>query len=261
MRVGRQGLIAALLVAAVAVGAAFAVAAGTPKSVASCTKLAKATLGFKPGTSAAKRRATIRQICKGSRGPRGLAGARGATGPTGASGATGATGPTGTPGSTGPTGASGDSGATGETGATGPTGVTGATGPTGTGVTLMSGRIAASPPGCGFGAPTGLTQAPSCTPQAAAGLTPNSVQLDSFTARIDSAAVDPIFVSVQVYNGALQFLAVLSCQIPPGVAFCSEDNAPTIAPAGTYLVTNVTVFGVGNNPAASFGYTVGPPPG
>ena len=270
MKGDRTRLIAVLLVVAIVVGAALAVAADSPKSVASCTKLAKATLGFKPGTSAAKKRATIRAICKGSRGARGLAGPSGATGPTGAFGATG---PAGTPGSTGPTGSSGATGVTGVAGATGPTGPTGITGPTGAtgeagatgetgpGVTVMSGRMTGGT-FCTWGAPTGLTTNPPCGDfRPVAGLAPQDVRISNLHGRLDTTFAISWFMSVYAYDANLSYITSLQCEIPAGQRSCTAPTPTSVVPAGSYLVANVSTNVPGNNiPSMSFGYELVPAP-
>ena len=264
IKADRGRWVAMLLVVSVGVGAAFAVAADGPKSVASCTKLAKSTLGFKPGTSATKKRATIREICKGSRGPRGLVGPRGATGPAGSAGTPGATGAAGATGPTGPAGATGDAGATGPTGPTGDTGATGPTGPTGpsgAGVTVMSGRGLGGAAACQqWIAPTGVSTL-SCDQYANAGLMPFLGSVRDLWARTDSPVASDTPISLYMFNaaGVIDQNVFRQCTIQTGLTSCSAPGASGNIPAGNYIVVNSFSIGGPPYPPISFGYTLGPP--
>ena len=188
----------------------------------------KKSFAFNPNVSAGRKRAAVKAVCKGARGPRGL---------------TGAQGPTGAEGSAGPTGA---------------TGATGLTGPTGPGVTVMSGR---TNPACTWNAPTGTTPTLPCDVRSVAGLLPFAARVGYLEARIDDPVGFATTISVFPLNslGAIDPIDQRQCVIPAGEVTCTHSGYADDAPAGYYIAVDVYT-GSNPRPGVSFGYTLAPVP-
>ena len=88
---------------------------------------------------------------------------------------------------------------------------------------------------------------------------PQTSQLANFQGRLDSPIGDPVFISLHVWDASNVLIAFAQCPINGGQTTCTAPQTPTI-PVGSYITFNATVAGPGNNPAVSFGYTLGPPP-
>jgi len=148
----------------------------------------------------------------------------------------------------------------GARGPLGPRGLTGATGVTGPGTTAMSGRIT-NPGGqvvCTIGAPTGLTETPTCTQEGldgAAGLIPAGRSLRNLIVETDAPLPNGGSFSVE---GPGQVF--ISCDIPAGETGCQAADGTSLTTGGRVIVELVQELGGGVVPGVSFFYELAPAP-
>jgi hypothetical protein len=126
----------------------------------------------------------------------------------------------------------------------------------------MSGRIATSTFGCYWGAPSGLTTAPSCDPATVSGLVPYTARITSLFAQIDTALTADALIRIRANAPSQAFIDELTCTIPAGLKTCTAPGPSGTVPAGSSLAVISSLPGAPANPqpAASFGYTLTPVP-